>query len=353
MNTEILECQKYLHPENPTDVTSEDIKPYLEALGWKEGDKIPAGMQEYTAAVLRILNKPVNMRNLHFFFEDETVIATLRSAINKTNVYVEEQNNVAERVKAIIPNPEELHPDTKDTVMELAEQVAKEAIEAEAKEQFSEELLEGFSDVSTDTEEEESFEETEEQKQEIEELRKHQLCPRCMWDIAEPYDPYPVTDEDKLAYVYSILGGTDFKKTYVVANGLLEITYKMPTAHIARMIEDQVKIDGMRDRLYDSYQFYVNNNRYGLAASLVSVKALKGIDKNPPIPSIDDDKFKSGTGDTPIYKFTEYIEENIIKSGVRERYFRDSYTNFISLNLHLMHTIDNENFSDEVLEKLS
>lgn len=352
MNAAILECQKYLHPENPTDVTSEDIKPYLEVLGWKEGDKIPAGMQEYTAAVLRILNKPVNMRNLHFFFEDETVIATLRSAISKTNVYVEEQNNVAERVKAIVPNPEELHPDTKDVVMELAEQAAKEAIESEAKEQFSEELVDGFSDIATESDTEVKL--TEEQKEEeVEEAKKHQLCPRCMWDMAEEYDPYPVTDEDKLAYVYSILGGTDFSKSYVVANGLLEITYKMPSAHVARMIEDQVKIDGIKDRLYDSYQFYVNNTRYGLAASLVSVKALKGIDKNPPIPDLNDKMFKSEYEDTPIYKFTEYVEENIIKSGVRERYFRDTYADFIKLNLHLMHTIDNENFSEEVLEKLS
>lgn len=349
MNAEILECQKYLHPENPTDVTSEDIKPYLEVLGWKEGDKIPSGMQEYTSAVLRILNKPVNMRNLHFFFEDETVIATLKSAINKTNLYEQEQNNIANKVKDIIPNPEELHPDTRDAVMELAERAVKEEIEEAAKEQVTDIQLDGFSDVDT-TEEVADESDAEE---DIEELKKHQLCPRCMWDMAEPYEPYPVTDDDKLAYAYSILGGTEFKKSYTVANGLLEITYRMPTAHIARMIEDQVKIDGTKGRLYDSYQFYVNNNRYGLAASLVSVKALKGVDKNPPIPDINDKKFRSEYDDTPIYKFTEYIEENIIKSGVRERYFRDTYNNFINLNLHLMHTIDNENFSEEVLDKLS
>lgn len=350
MNPEILNCQKFLHPEDPVDVTSEDIKPYLAKLGWEEGDKIPSGMQEYTAAVLHVLQKPVNMRNLPYFFNDETVIVTLKSALNKVKVYLQEKSEVQERVKELVPNIEELHPDTAETVLALAEQSVKDEIEKEAKIDTPTDTLDGFSDV--DTESEDKGDGILKEPESFEELKSHLICPRCMFDITEPYNPYPVTDDDRLNYAYSILGGTDFSKSYVVANGLLEITYTTPSAHVSRLIEDQVKIDEKEGRLYDEYQFYVNNNRYGLASALTRVRALKGMDRNPSIPKLEDPQFESPI-DTNLFKFTQYIEENIIKSGTRERFFRETYTEFMKLNVELMHTIDTENFLDAVLDKLS
>ena len=349
MNTEILNCQKYLHPEDPVEVTSDDIKPFLAQLGWQEGDLIPSGMQEYTSAVLRILNKPVSMRSLPAFFADESVAVTLRSALNKAKVYQEENKEIDDKIKEIVPNPEQLRSDAVDGIMELAKKAVKEELDEKAK-LDSGSLMDGFEDIATtdmDINAAVGIKTPEEPKKEEE---KHQLCPRCMWDIAEAYEPYPVTDEDKLNFIYSVLGGTDFIKEYVTAHGLLKITYKAPNATTMRLIENQIKIDNIKGRNFDYLQPYVNNNRYSMAASLLKVEALRGMDTNPVIPDLNDEQFAT-SGETNLYKFTEYIETNIIKSSLRERFFRETFSDFMRLQVHLINTIDTENFSEAVLDR--
>lgn len=348
MNTEILNCQKYLHPEDPVEVTSEDIKPYLRKLGWTDGDQIPSGMQEYTAAVLRILNKPVSMRSLPAFFEDEAVIITLKSALNKTKVYQEENKEIDDKIKEIVPNPEQLRSDAVDGIMELAKKAIKEEMDEKAKLDIAE-PLDGFEDIATTDSDINAAANIKTDESDTQETH-HQLCPRCMWDIAEAYEPYPVTEDDKLKFVYSVLGGTDFVKEYITAHGLLKITYKAPNATVMRLIENQIKIDAIKGRNFDYLQPYVNNNRYSLAASLYKVEALRGTDTNPIIPNLDDAQFVT-PGETNLYKFTEYIETNIIKSSLRERFFRETFSDFMRLQVHLINTIDTENFSEAVLDK--
>lgn len=353
MNKDILDCQKYLHPEDPVDVTSDDIKAYLITLGWQDGDKIPSGMQEYTAAVLKIMNKPVSMKSLPLFFADETVQVTLKSALNKVKVLQIEQAEIDERVKELVPHPEELRSDAVDDIMEMARKAVKEEMEENAKIDSKPEEIDGFSDIMTDDPAINTAGGIDTPvSDKKEEEKKHILCPRCAWDVAETYEPYPVTDDDKLKYVYSILGGVDFIKEYTVAHGLLKIAYRAPNTSLMRMIEDQVKIDGNKGRNFDYLQPYINNNRYSLAASLYSVEALRGSGPNPIIPDIYDAKFESTNGDTNLYKFTEYIEKEVIKSSIREKFFRDTFNDFMRLQIHLVNTIDTENFSEAVLDKL-
>lgn len=361
MNTEILNCQKYLQPDQPTEVTSEDIKPYLKELGWQEGDMIPGGMPTYTTEVLKVLGKPVAMRNIQYFFEDETVQATLRSAIVKTKMFIEDRAKIDEKVKELVPNIDNIHEAAKDTIVKLAEKAAKEEAESKAtstileeKDNDAEDTIDGLEDISTDDDD---------VSKDPLELHEHDtpiqtddykpICPRCLWNLADPYVPYPVTEADKIEFAYSVLGGTDFIKKYVTAHDLLEITYKAPSAYVSRMIEHQLKIDEIKGRNPDYSESYVNATRYGLAASLYSVKALRGVDSNPPIPDLFDEQFKSDTDDTNIYLFTRYIEENVIKSVVREAFFRETYSEFLHLQVQLQKTIDSENFFDQVLENQS
>ena len=354
MNTDILNCQKLLHPDQPTEVTSEDIKPYLKELGWQEGDKIPGGMPAYTTEVLKLLNKPVSMRSIGSFFQDETVQITLKSALIKTKMFVEDKQNMDAKVSELVPNMDEMHDNAKELIRALAEKAVDEKIASAAKEDIvtEEPAIDGLSDVGP--EEETSTADPVSIKENDIPIQTNDykpICPRCLWNLAEPYEPYPVTDEDKLEFAYSILGGTDFIKSYVTAHNLLEITYKAPTAYISRMIEHQLKIDAINERNADYSEPYANATRYGLAASLYKVKALRGIDANPPIPDIYDERFISVTGDTPLYLYTRYIEENVIKSTVREGFFRETYSEFVHLQIQLQKTIDSENFFGKVLEK--
>ena len=361
MDPEILKCQIYLHPDKPVEVTSQDVKKYLEELGWQEGDLIPSGMPEYTTHVLKVMGKPVTVKSLEDMFKDETVRLTVQNALNKVKLYKNSEDRVDERVKKIIPNPENISEGARDTLLSITREKVKKDIEKEAAVMDVGEGdtdFEGLEDIDTDSDnaEEKDTEPVDEIAVEEEEDNtvvdpKH-ICPRCGFDINNTYNPFPVTDEDKIRYVYSILGGTDFTKTYKVADGLLEITYKTPTAYVNRLIEDQLKYDNNNHKSINYDQSYVNSIRYGLAASLVSVKSTFGVDTNLPVPKLDEARFVTH-GETPLVKFTEFIEDSIIKSGTREVLFRSTYSDFLKLQVRLQYDLKTENFIKAVLDKNS
>lgn len=366
MDPEILKCQVYLHPDEPTKVTSEDVKKYLKELGWQEGDKIPSGMPEYTSHVLKAMGKPVTVKSLADMFANETVQATLKSALNKVKLVENAGGNAQKRAEKLTGNLADFNPDTAEVIQELANKVAKDAVEKEAKEKAQEQLTEDFdgleevgSDEATDSsdslvdstisESDNELEENEKINEEDITAHKH-ICPRCGFNIDLEYNPFPVTDTDRVQYVYSLLGGTEFTKTYVVADGLLSITYAAPTAYVNRMIEDQLKYDARDGKTTTYDQSYINSIRYGLAASLRNVKCNYGNDVNAPIPDIDSETF-STKGETNIVKFTKYIESEVIKSGTREALFRSTYADFVRLQVQLQHEVKAENFIKAVLDK--
>lgn len=350
MNQEILDCQKYLDPSKPVNVTSNDVKNYLKELGWEEGDKIPSGMPEYTSHVLVAMGKPVTIKSLEDMFKDETVIMTLKSALQKTKLIVNNKDTVEKRVDELMGDAQ-YNNDTGAELKKMAEIIAKKQLEKEAEMNVKDDDdgIEGLEEIGEDTVE--KTEDSTEEYKNNNEVKEHvKLCPRCGLVLDVPYDPFPTTDEDRISYAYSLLGGTDFTKTYKVADGLLAITYKVPTAYIQRMIEDQLKYDTEKKRTLSYDQSYVNAVRYGLAASLVSVKALKGLDNNAVVPDIEDPRFET-YGDTNILAFTKYIENNVIKSGTRESLFRSTYSDFVRLQAQLQHEMKAENFMQAVLDK--
>lgn len=348
INQEILNCQKLLKPDEPVEVTSQDVKPYLMALGWEEGDKIPSGMQEYTSAVLKIMGKAVSLKSIDALFADETVQITLKSALNKVKMIVNEKEIVNNKVKELVPHPENLHANTVDTVMQLAEKVAKNEIKKEAEMNVEEEddaEIEGLEEIGDEDEDEEE----EVVEEEIPKAIPH-VCPRCGYDVAKPYDPYPATEEDKLAYVYSVLGGTPFRKTYDVFNNMLHITFATPTTDLLRMVETQLKYDQINGRVKDSTQYFVQSVRYNCAINLESIKSTPGQDRTAPVVSIYDNKFHT-PDETNLLKYVEYFEKDVIGNSTREEFVRGMYSEFVKLQSFLRNKIKDENFIKAVLDK--
>lgn len=358
MNPEILKCQVYLHPDKPVDVTAEDVKKHLAKLGWKEGDKIPSGMPEYTSNVLKAMGKPVTIKSLEDMFNDETVCTTLQSALNKVKLYVDSENKIDERVKEMVPDPEQISEGARSALMDLVKSKAKSDIEKEAATMDvtddTEEIagLEDIGEEASTSETTEEVVENAEQETSDEVIVNEHICPRCGFDITKEYIPFPITDEDKIKYAYSILGGTPFTKTYKVADGLLEITYKVPNTYVSRLIEDQLKYDTNTKRIVNYDQNYINSIRYGLAASLDKVKSNFGVDNNAAIQDMFSGRFDT-KDETPLLLFTKYIEEEVIKSSTREALFRTTYSDFIKLQVRLQYELKSENFIKAVLGKNS
>lgn len=363
MDAEILKCQVYLHPEEPVDVTSEDVKKYLKVLGWEEGDKIPGGMPEYTSHVLKAMGKPVTVKSLSDMFADETVQVTLKSALNKVKLNVVTQDTIDSKFNELVGDTSTLSEGTVESIKALADIVAKKEVEKEAKEKAAEHIvdtegIEGLEEVGTDdvpssdvTEDvEDNTEMTDDSEtNEVLEENRH-VCPRCGFVLSNKYIPFPVTDEDRIQYVYSVLGGTPFSKTYNVADGLLSITYTVPTAYLNRQVEDQLKYDSHAGRAQTYDQSFVTSIRYGLAISLTNVKSNYGLDKNVPILPVTDVRFKN-EDETPIRKYTKYIEDEVIGSGTRETFFRSTYNDFVRLQVQLQNELKAENFIKAVLDK--
>jgi len=130
--------------------------------------------------------------------------------------------------------------------------------------------------------EEEVVEEVEETTKTLDPKAKAEpkLCPCCRWDT--DIDVAAPTDEDKSAWVRSLLGVTRFEKRYPLMGGKLEVTFRTRTLDEQRLITDQLVAE-VKDGRIPSFpsqiamSMHIHRMRQlQMAVSLVHVTGMQG-----------------------------------------------------------------------------
>lgn len=105
--------------------------------------------------------------------------------------------------------------------------------------------------------------------------RSMEQCPRCSWLLSQP-DTVEVSQEDKYAYVQSILGGKRFMKKIPLMGGQAEVTFRSLTSHESDMSYIQYALDAREDveqgRTKPISEYWNNLYGYQLAMSLHSIR---------------------------------------------------------------------------------
>lgn len=96
-------------------------------------------------------------------------------------------------------------------------------------------------------------------------------CPRCMWDVRQPWELQP-EDTDKEQFVAAILGGTRFTKLISVMGGRLQITYRSLTSQETDLVFKQLGIDLRQEKLFDDAQYFMQLQVYRLAMSVERIE---------------------------------------------------------------------------------
>lgn len=96
-------------------------------------------------------------------------------------------------------------------------------------------------------------------------------CPRCMWDVRQPWELQP-EDTDKEQFVAAILGGTRFTKLISVMGGRLQITYRSLTSQETDLVFTQLGIDLRQEKLLDDAQYFMQLQVYRLAMSVERIE---------------------------------------------------------------------------------
>ncbi len=137
-------------------------------------------------------------------------------------------------------------------------------------------------------------------------------CPRCMWDVRQPWELQP-EDTDKEQFVAAILGGTRFTKLISVMGGRLQITYRSLTSQETDLVFKQLGIDLRQEKLLDDAQYFMQLQVYRLA---MSVERIENGDNDilaeiPPIFEIEYDPPGPGEPEeTRLVKLVEWFNKD-------------------------------------------
>ena len=110
------------------------------------------------------------------------------------------------------------------------------------------------------------------------------FCPRCGWDMRVKFD-VEVTDEDKSAFLATLLGESRFKKRHEFAGGHFNVTFRSLKADENNEIYRQVAIDEKNGETPAVGEWLLRMFEYRLACSLdlITDKAGKPLEMLPPL----------------------------------------------------------------------
>lgn len=96
------------------------------------------------------------------------------------------------------------------------------------------------------------------------------VCPRCFYDLSQPFTVKP-TDQDKQAFVASMLGAAVFKKHVTLLNGQLGFTFRELTPEEADLVLRQCHYDMLAGTLDNEGQYLAAVLQYRLCLSLQQI----------------------------------------------------------------------------------
>lgn len=328
VNMPVIMCSKKLDPSRPIMCKTEEAKQWLSSVGFQDGMWLPSGLPEYINEVSKVAGIPPTTEGVKAMFELPEVKLSLENAIIRATEVANKKKVAENKVKDIIPDMESISPAIREPLRKMAETMAENQIEEEAAKPISDKVKSQFQPVAA----------VEEEVKEEEPI-KPTIAKKEM-----PAMEKPISDSDMNAFVYSVLAGKPFEKTYSVFNGQLQITFRELTVKDVNLIYKQLQWDqsNLEAKTFDEIR--ILDGQYAIVAALASMQVPGARSAIPPVPdSIDEDQFKSANN-TNMKKYYQYVSEKIIVTANRFEMLQKLYMDFIELVRRLKETAIEENF---------
>lgn len=173
------------------------------------------------------------------------------------------------------------------------------------------------------------------------------LCPHCGWDTTKT-ELTEVTDEDKLDFVQSVLGGIRFKKIYSVFGGRLNITFRALTTAESDTAYKQLIVDAQNDLqskiLSDTSFYWRTLMAYRAVMSIEKIESTDNIIEIPPIDEIDVDEKAYKKPNTKLFALFDDLVSQVMPTEVMRNTITHLYTEFNSLCEKLQSMAESKDF---------
>jgi len=96
------------------------------------------------------------------------------------------------------------------------------------------------------------------------------FCPRCGWDMQSKFD-VDITDEDKVDFLATLLGGSRFSRDYELAGGKMIVRLRSMLADENFLVQRQLLLDQNDGEILTEAEWFMRMGEYRMACSLASV----------------------------------------------------------------------------------
>jgi hypothetical protein len=160
------------------------------------------------------------------------------------------------------------------------------------------------------------------------------VCPHCGWDTRKE-DLVNITEDDKLDFVQSILGGIRFKKVYELFGGRLKVTFRALTSAESDTAYKQLIIDAQNDVqskiIGDSSFYWRTLMAYRSVMGVEKIESDVNIIEVPPVLEIEVDEEDYPKPNTKIYALFDKLVEQIMPTEMMRSTITHVYTEFQTL----------------------
>lgn len=170
-------------------------------------------------------------------------------------------------------------------------------------------------------------------------------CPHCGWPVNTP--DVAATDEDKYAFIQSILGQIRFTKKYKLFGGKLSVEFRSITSTESDMVFRQMALDSKNGKIDTTADYYFYLMNYRLSCSLAKIESTElGNVKLPEISEylVDQPVADGKVVDTPLVKIFDHITETVLPQESVRRIVVNQLARFQRLIEHLEVRVDDEDF---------
>lgn len=141
------------------------------------------------------------------------------------------------------------------------------------------------------------------------------LCPRCHWDQSKEFTANP-TDEDRQTFMVAILSLNRFTKAFEIMDGELVITYRTLTAKESQLVFEQLSYDNREGKNLSQAEYYMALQDYRLSMMIESIRLRNGrpIAIVPPLADIPYGPPEDGHKETPLVPMLDYILTEVLSN---------------------------------------
>lgn len=244
--------------ENP--FVSDFTKQTLAQFGWAPGDAIPAALGSLMLNIKDTL--PTSPRT------DVLIDAAVMTPENVTEI-----KDMLVAAKAAAKKKKDAA-DLEATTANMAPSV-REAYERVAGASAGPEIVDDRASLETPAATEEAADNAVSALGAVEPTFTLPFCPRCGWDMQQKFD-VDITDDDKVDFLATLLGGSRFTRDYELAGGKMIMRLRSMLADENFFVQRQLLLDQNDGEILTEAEWFIRMGDYRMACSLESITDSSG-----------------------------------------------------------------------------